>query len=168
MSVTLGLDSASKTGWAVLDGERLIEHGVMSTRAEDRIDAHKVDTFAAMAVGRFKPDVVVIEDAYLDKNVQTVKFLSRLAGHWEHAFGVRGVHTELVLADVWQQGVLAGLISRSSNRAERKYAAGLWVSRTFRGLKVDVDTADAIGMAMFVARRDAFAARVAAARARAR
>ena len=146
----LGLDSASLTGWALLDGERLIERGTV--KADEPI---KISEFATrLATSDYlRPDLVVIEDSYLGENVVTVKLLSRILGRWEQAFSTYGVPSEIMMADTWQQHVLAGLITRKSKREERKAACRQWVHITY-GIRVTEDVADAIGIATWVARRE--------------
>jgi Holliday junction resolvasome RuvABC endonuclease subunit len=90
-AVVLGIDSApSCTGWALVerdgDRERLIAHGLLRS-----VDHDVVNEFAGrIAMGDLPVDVVVIEDVYLDKNVDTVKVLSRLVGRWQQAFEPMG------------------------------------------------------------------------------
>lgn len=146
--IVLGLDSASTTGFALLDGERILESGTVDAREMKRIDV-----LAAFMCSRARPDLVAIEDNFLGINVNTVKVLSRIVGAWELAFAVRGVPTELVMASVWQKALLAGLPGGTKKRA------ATWVKATY-GLKVSEDVADAIGIAAFVARREIVAARI--------
>jgi Holliday junction resolvasome RuvABC endonuclease subunit len=159
--IVLGVDSAfTRTGWALLerDGpkERLIAHGLL-----EACDAEVVGGFAhRMATGQLAINVVVIEDAYLDKNVDTVKSLSRLVGRWQQAFEVLGLRTRLVMADVWQRGLLTGLITGKTEREGRKRAAQIWAKATF-GEALHTDEADAVGLAVWQLRQRAFTERVA-------
>jgi Holliday junction resolvasome RuvABC endonuclease subunit len=162
MSIVLGIDSAfARTGWALVerDGakERLIAHGIL-----DAVDYEVVSEFAGkMATGALTIDVVVIEDAYLGVNVDTLKALSRLVGRWQQAFEVLGLSTRLVMADVWQRGVLKGLMSTSTAREGRKRAAQIWAKATFAEA-LGEDEADAVGIATFEIRQRAFARRIGA------
>lgn len=148
--IVLGLDSASTTGWALVQGEKLLEHGLVN--ASER---RRQDTLAAYVCSRHRPDIAVIEDNYFGKNVDVVKVLSRIAGAWELAFAVRGVDTRLVMGSVWQKALLTGLIDNGSVSAARKAACARWVKATY-GLKVSEDEADAIGLATYVAREMAY------------
>jgi len=152
--IVLGIDSASCSGWALLDGCRPIKYGTINAREPARID-----TLAALVNSIGRPDLVAIEDSYLGENVNTVKVLSRIQGRFEQAFATRGIPTELVMADVWQKALLTGLITGKSKSAERKRAAAIWVKATY-GLVVSEDIADAIGIGTFVARRELFAGKV--------
>lgn len=154
--IILGIDSASVSGWCLLDGDRVLKFGTVNAREPMRIDA-----LAALVNSIARPALAVIEDSYLGENVNTVKVLSRIQGRWEQAFATRGIPSELVMADTWQKAILTGLISRKSKSEERKRAAAIWVKATY-GLTVPEDVADAIGLATHVARREMLAGRVAA------
>lgn len=163
MTIVLGVDSAfTRTGWALVEREgpkeRLIAHGLL-----EACDAEVVGGFAhKMATGPLGPDIkmVVIEDAYLDMNVDTLKSLSRLVGRWQQAFEVLGLRTRLVMADVWQRGLLTGLITGKTERDGRKRAAQIWAHATF-GEALHTDEADAVGLAVWQLRQRAFAQRIA-------
>lgn len=160
--IVLGIDSAfTRTGWALLerDGvrERLIAHGLL-----EACDYEVVGAFAhRMATGPLGPKIsmVVVEDAYLDENVDTLKALSRLVGRWQQSFEALGLKTRLVMADVWQRGLLTGLITGKTEREGRKRAAQLWAKATF-GEALHTDEADAVGLAVWQLRQRAFAKRV--------
>lgn len=149
--IVLGIDSASTSGWALLDGERILERGTIDAR-----DPKRIDTLAAFVCAKARPDLVAIEDNFLGVNVNVVKVLSRIVGRFEMVFAVRGVPTELVMASIWQKAILAGLPGGT------KKACATWVRATY-GITVGEDTADAIGLAVFVARRELVAARTRAA-----
>jgi Holliday junction resolvasome RuvABC endonuclease subunit len=144
--IVLGIDSASRSGWALVQGERLIEHGTVNGA-----DRKRQDTLAAYVCGKTRPDLVAIEDNYLGANVNVVKVLSRIVGAWELCFAVRGVDTRLVMGSVWQKALLTGLIDFGTKSTARKAACALWVKATY-GVKVSEDEADAIGLATHVAR----------------
>jgi len=149
----LALDSATTTGWAQLDGERLIGTGTVNAG-----DLLRLDAFAVFICARERPDLVVIEDNFVMRgrkaNPNTMKVLSRIVGAWLLAFAVRGVQTEIVMPGAWQKGVLPNL-----GAGKTKMAAALWVKATY-GLVVPEDIADAIGLATWIARREQLAARV--------
>jgi Holliday junction resolvasome RuvABC endonuclease subunit len=157
--LVLGIDSAFvRTGWALLEREglqeRLIAHGLL-----EACDADVVNEFAGrMATGPRTINLVVIEDAYLGENVDTLKSLSRLVGRWQQAFEALGLKTRLVMADVWQRGLLTGLITAKTERDGRKKAAQLWAQATF-GEALHTDEADAVGLGVWVLRQRAFAKR---------
>lgn len=158
--IVLAIDSAfTRTGWALMerDGrkERLIGHGLL-----EACDADVVNEFAGrMATGPLSINVVAVEDAYLGENVDTLKALSRLVGRWQQSFEVLGLKTRLVMADVWQKGILMGLITGKTEREGRKRAAQIWAQATF-GEALHTDEADAVGLGAWVLRQRAFAKRV--------
>lgn len=148
--IVLGLDAAARTGFALVEKtvgpERLIEHGSVDTGTADIIQ-----TFATnMATRRRAPDIVVIEDCYLDKNVQTLKALARLTGRWQQAFESMGLRTRLCMADVWQKRMLGQM--GGAGRASRKKAAMTWCRAWFKA-ELDPDAADAACMAAWECRR---------------
>lgn len=154
----LGIDSASIAGFAIVDGERLIEHGTIDAR-----DPRRVHQLVGDICVRLRPELAVIEDAYVARgahaNVATSMLLARLIGRWEMALSMRGVPTELLVAEAWQSQVLAGLCPARAKREVRKAAAARWVLATYR-VVVGEDAADAIGLATHVSRRETFAARL--------
>jgi len=162
VGLVLGIDSAPRrTGWALVerDGrqERLVAYGALTA-----VDADVVTEFSGQVVHRCPSiDVVAIEDAYYGENVGTTKALSRLVGRWQQAFEGLGLETKLVMADVWQRGILTGLITPKSGREARKAAAAIWVRSTF-GTALGADEADAAGLATWELRQRRFAQRAGA------
>jgi Holliday junction resolvasome RuvABC endonuclease subunit len=163
--IVLGIDSApAKTGWALVERkgskEALLASGVLGN-----VDAKVVREFAgAINSGTQRPELVAIEDVYYDdekiKDIRVVKVLSRLVGRWLQEFDTAGFESRLVMASVWQRGVLQGLITQVSKRADRKKAAKMFVRATY-GATCGEDEADAIAMATWVARTSTFATRIA-------
>jgi Holliday junction resolvasome RuvABC endonuclease subunit len=153
----LGIDSASTAGWAIVEGERLLEHGTVDAR-----DPMRVHHLVGDIVTRHRPELAVIEQAYVARgpkaNPEVTMMLSRLIGRWEMALALRAVPTELVNTKTWQTEILAGLITIKSKREACKAAAALWARGTYR-ISVSGDAADAIGIATWAARRALVAAR---------
>lgn len=154
----LGIDSASTAGWAIVDGERLLDHGTVDAR-----DPMRVHQLVGDLVVRHRPDLSVIEQAYVARgehaNPKVTMLLSRFIGRWEMALALRAVRTELVEAHAWQSQILAGLLPPKPKRDDRKAAAARWVKLTYR-VVVAGDAADAIGIATWAARRETLAARL--------
>jgi hypothetical protein len=150
--IVLGIDSATTAGWAVVDGERLIEYGTVDAR-----DPIRVWQLAGHLVVAHAPALAVIEDSYLGRgahaNVATAKLLSRLIGRWEMALAARGVRAELVLPQAWQTATLAGFLPPGRvKRDDRKRAAAAWAKATY-GVTITGDAADAVGLATYASRR---------------
>lgn len=157
--IVLGIDSASTAGWAVVDGERLIEYGTVDAR-----DPRRVWQLVGDVVTRRRPGIAVIEDSYLahgpKANVGTAKLLSRMIGRWEMALAAREVPSELVLPAQWQGETLAGFLPPGrATRDQRKAAAAAWALAVHR-VKVTGDAADAVGIATWASRRALVAARL--------
>jgi Holliday junction resolvasome RuvABC endonuclease subunit len=164
--IVAGIDSAELTGFAVVVAEpggreRLLRHGTLKIRK-----AADVERAVAELAGD-RPDLVAIEAPFIGVNVTTGLTLATLLGRWLQSWETRGVPTTTATASVWQTGVLSGLITPCSNRAERKAACRTWCKATFsgetRGVNLTEDEADAIGLATFAVRRAVLAAKVRAA-----
>ena len=156
--IVLGIDSASTAGWAVVDGERLLEYGTVDAR-----DPLRVHQLVGSIVTRLRPARAVIEQAYVGRgehaNPKTTMLLSRLIGRWEMALALREVPSELIEAQSWQSEILAGLLPSRPKRDDRKAAAARWAGLTFK-VNVAGDAADAIGIAAWASRRATMAARL--------
>jgi Holliday junction resolvasome RuvABC endonuclease subunit len=153
--IILGIDSASRAGWALVQGEKLLEHNVV-TEATNRL---RQDALAAYVCSKNRPDLVVIEDNFLSANVATLKVLARMVGAWEMSFAVRGVETTLMIPESWRAATVKALVPKKPVRADWKLAAKTWVRSTY-GVTVGEDEAEAICMASAVARTMAFDQRI--------
>jgi Holliday junction resolvasome RuvABC endonuclease subunit len=150
--IVLGLDSAEATGYAVVErdaaGERLVRYGVVPARP-----AHAAaDVAAAVAeLAAVGPDVVAVEEPFIHpRNPSTGLVLARLLGRWLQALEARGLTTVTVPASMWQPGVLPG-VTWATRSAERKAAAVAFARERF-GVQATEDEADAIALAVYVAR----------------
>jgi Holliday junction resolvasome RuvABC endonuclease subunit len=166
--IVLGLDSATRTGFGLIEHkagrETIVDSGVIDLSGRSGKRAEVIEDFARQILARVGTiDVVGIEDNYLDTNedkanVVTLKALARMVGRWEQAWEAIGVDTVLVNPQKWAAGILTGLIGPRANRQARKKASGLWVKATF-GLTPQEDEGDGIAIATFLARSRAFARR---------
>ena len=170
--IAVGIDCATKTGWAVVERkagrERLVGRGVLDLSGASGLPSELLSLFA----GRLNAEVplaglpVAIELPYLGRgkalNVVTLRTLARLCGRWEQALGVYGADVELVMADAWQRRILGKFGGRK--RAERKKAAKLWAAGTF-GVRLTEDEADAVAIATDLLRERDTAGKLAAAAA---
>lgn len=146
----LGLDSAERTGYAVVArdagrSERLVRHGAMPAR-----NAGDVDAAIAMLVDA-SPDLVAVEEPFVHpRNPSTGLALARLLGRWLQAFESRGFATVTIPASMWQVAILPGVTQRTRS-VERKAASVAFARERF-GVDVTDDEADAIALATWVAR----------------
>lgn len=161
----LGLDCATKCGWALVDNvsgkERMLGRGVMDLSRSTWNQIHWLAMYCRDP-DRL-PDVVVIELPYLDKNPVTLRTLAMLAGRFQQAFEAAGIPTELLMATQWQRKILGRF--GGNKREDLKKAVVLWARATF-GVVLTTDEADAAGIAMCVLRERTFRARCEAKRAR--
>jgi Holliday junction resolvasome RuvABC endonuclease subunit len=141
----LAIDSAEVSGWALLDGERLVGHGAVRVRTAAEVDA------AASELAAYVPDVVAVEEPFVHpRNPSTGLVLARLLGRWLQAFEGRGFAAVTVPASMWQPAVLPGITNRS--RSTGRKAAAIALARDLFAVEVGEDAADAIGLAVYVAR----------------
>lgn len=81
----LGIDTASRSGWAIFkttDKEATLDFGVISIETKDfyyKYD-HLIQLFGDLLsrVEKDKNKIVIIEDVFFSKNVNTLKILSRI------------------------------------------------------------------------------------------
>ena len=148
----LGLDVATTCGWALVDNatgkERSLGRGVITLARAPSDEIEKLVDYALSAPAH-KPDLVVVELPYLDKNPATLLCLAMLAGRFQQAFEVAGFPVELLRATQWQRTVLGGFGGKK--RDGLKKAAVLWARATF-GVPMTGDEADAHGIAACVLR----------------
>ena len=145
MSKLLALDQASRiTGYAVFDGDKLIDYGKITANDEDvgqrlvfirneinkLIDCHNIDE-------------IVLEDIQLQNNVvnnvQTFKTLAEVFGVLYELATERKIKNSAVLASSWKSTL--GIKGR--DRAAQKRAAQEWVIKTYN-VKPTQDECDAI------------------------
>jgi len=146
--IALGIDAATKAGWALVEEKagrlHLLDRGVLDL---DRPDAWNPVACLALHCRPPKPapDVVAIEIPWLGKNVATTITLARICGRFEQAFEPM-CPVIVVRASQWQASILGRLGGKT--RATLKPAAVLWARGTF-GVTLDIDTADAAGIAAY-------------------
>jgi Holliday junction resolvasome RuvABC endonuclease subunit len=84
--LSLGIDPASKTGWAIIDikdGEVNIDYGVIAIDSKDPFfKFNELIKFFESLIQKIKLDkrekVVIIEDCWLGRNVAALKMLARI------------------------------------------------------------------------------------------
>lgn len=148
--VVVAIDSAELSGFAVLvrhdDGREVLRHhGAETIRTAADVES-LVGRLAA-----YRPDVVAVEEPFVHpRNPSTGLSLARLLGRWLQAIEGRGITAVTIPASMWQPAVLAGVNQRTRS-AERKAAAVAFARERFE-VEVGEDAADAIALAVFVAR----------------
>jgi crossover junction endodeoxyribonuclease RuvC len=85
--IVLGFDpGTANTGWGVVErrGGRLaaLGHGCIVTSAKDgtHVRLRRIYDEARLLIGRFKPDVVVLEDLFVNVNVKTALAVGQAKG----------------------------------------------------------------------------------------
>jgi Holliday junction resolvasome RuvABC endonuclease subunit len=152
VSLFLGVDVATRTGWAIVEAtpgrEVLRDHGIVDATSDtplwEQIDA-VLDRCHHSAT-------VAIELPYLADNPHTLEVLARLCGQWEAIISMRaGFDVVMVKASQWQSAILTGLTDVHSKRAQRKRASKMWCLATY-GVDLDEDRSDAAALATWAAR----------------
>jgi Holliday junction resolvasome RuvABC endonuclease subunit len=144
-AVIVGVDSAERTGIAVICGARILRRGLCEVNDWQAVER------AADTIATFKPEVVAIEDVFVRLNNSTGLVLSRLLGRWLQAFERRGLATVTVLASTWQPVILAGRMTTRTPGPERKLACIAWALERF-GIALPEDQADACAIAAWAQR----------------
>ena len=142
----LALDQSSRiTGWALFDGNELIEYGKFDLSEEPNIGErlHQARCLVQDIINKLNVDKVILEDIYMDgqrvNNVQTFKILAEVFGVLYELCIDMNIPVEAVLAGTWK----STLGIKGKTRPEQKRAAQAWVAENY-GLKVVQDIADAI------------------------
>lgn len=149
MRTLLAVDPGSISGWAVVSitlNPMLLVYGNanMSKGSPTTIIIERILSNAAVP----PPERCVIEDQYLDKNVDSLKKLARSAGRWEEACISSGMTVDYVPAASWQRSELSAV--RQIARKERKRMSiakvhGIW------GVRASEHIADAALLARYAA-----------------
>jgi Holliday junction resolvasome RuvABC endonuclease subunit len=149
----LGIDCATRTGWALVHSDKgrevLLDHNVLELGGQNAWEW--VDWLVQKCSGGWRPNVVAIECPWLGKDPHALEVLARLCGRFEQAFEAAGCQVVVVKAQQWQCAVLAGLMNRTSKRAQRKRASKMWCLATY-GVDLDEDRSDAAALATWAAR----------------
>jgi Holliday junction resolvasome RuvABC endonuclease subunit len=151
--IALGIDAATKTGWAKVERgngrERLLEWGVLDFKKYAR-DPWNPAAFLALHCRAPEPvpNVVAIELPWMQKNAHVLLVLARICGRFEQAMGPSGAEIRVMCASEWQSKMLG---ATRMKRTMLKKLAVAWCRSNF---KVDLpeDAADAAVMAVFALR----------------
>lgn len=148
------IDAASGlSGWAVIERlararEAVVAHGRWRFRGR----SSAVEVVAAVnELAAYKPDVVALESPYVGSNPDTALVLAEFLGRFRQQLEVAGLETITTKAAVWQIGILRGLITTASPRADRKAASILWARRSL-GIEADDNVCDALGLGIWTLR----------------
>ena len=142
----LALDQSSRiSGWALFDGNELIEYGKFDLSEEPNIGErlHQIRCIVQDMINKLKVDKVILEDIYMDgqrvNNVQTFKVLAEVFGVLYELCIDMNITVEAVLAGTWK----STLGIKGKTRPEQKRAAQAWVAENY-GIKATQDEVDSI------------------------
>jgi len=147
--ILLSIDPGRVTGWAMinLETEEVLLFG--EVKAGDRF-------YISLLGDRMEDaDYLVIEDQYLDKNVDSLIKLAALRGGLEMLWAVRknnftlGINCLAVKPSTWQSALN---IPKRAGREKRKRAS-IFQAKVFTGKKLSENVADAVCIGLAIARR---------------
>lgn len=147
----LAFDQATlKTGYALFDGEDMVEHGVLKVKRKDYVSTDLRCRAMALAIDEMirerHPDLVVIEDVVLQKNPKVLIQLSRIQGEIIGYCDMMDMPIEIMSTSTWRTALG---FRPNQPRIDLKAEAQQFVLDTF-DLFVTDDEADAICMAYVV------------------
>lgn len=151
--IALGIDAATKTGWAMVGQERgrekLLEWGVLDFKKHDA-DPWNPAAFLALHCRQPapEPNIVAIELPFLGPSPHTLEVLARICGRFEQAFGPSGADVRVVRSNQWQPKMLG---PTRMKRAVLKKLAVAWC-RSNLGAVLPQDAADAAVLAVYALR----------------
>lgn len=143
----LGIDSStSSTGYAVLDGSKLISYGTIKTpKKADLIDKIiYVEEHLKQIIKAKKVEVVIIEDLAVTRNAAITKALAGLLYDLLVEFRKREMLVVQVRPSQWRKTCNI----KGKKREELKQNAIIF-AKTKYGIDVNDDEADAIGIANY-------------------
>jgi Holliday junction resolvasome RuvABC endonuclease subunit len=147
--IALGIDCATKTGWALVERtsgrERLLESGCLLLSGKN---PGVWVTWLREERDGPQPDVVAIELPWLGKNPHTLEVLARLCGRFEQAFS--GTPTRVIRAVEWQSKMIGRKLGGKTRDGLKK--ASKLVAGSLFGRPLSEDESDAALMATFALR----------------
>ena len=154
----LALDQASRiSGWAVFDGDQLIEYGKidLGNIADVGVRLHKLRQNVQSMIQQYNIDKVILEDIYMDgqkiNNVSTFKILAEVFGVLYELCIDLQIPVDAVLAGTWKSTHNI----KGKTRPEQKKNAQQWVIDNYN-IKPTQDECDAICIGAHVVKKQAF------------
>lgn len=147
--ILLAIDPGQVTGWAMIDieTEKVLLFGEVKTG----------DQFYISQLGELMEaaDLLIVEDQYLDKNVDSTIKLAALRGGIEMLWAVKkhnktlGINCLAIKPPKWQTALN---IPTKARRWQRKRAS-MFQAKALTGQKLSQDVSDAVCMGVAIARR---------------
>lgn len=150
--ISLGIDCATHSGWAVVDDsngkEEIVDTGLIDFSKIEETPWRGARSIIDVWGNREGPDVIAIELPWLGKNVATTIKLACFCGMFMQEMGRAWlVKPMLIGANEWQ----TKLLGTQGKRDRRKKAAIEWV-RLYFGQTLPEDEADAVCIATYALR----------------
>ena len=150
----LALDQSSRvSGWAVFDGDTLIEYGKFDVSSIYELGErlHQIRLKVKNLIDKYEVDKVILEDIYMDgqrvNNVQTFKALAEVFGVLYELCIDINKPVDAVLAGTWK----SGLGVKGKTRTEQKRSAQAWAQSHYN-VKATQDESDAVCIGAYAAR----------------
>lgn len=144
--IALGIDAATKTGWAQVERangrETLLDWGVLNLK---KLAWREIQTLAREHTSQ---QVVAVELPWLGKDPHAMGVLARICGRFEQAFEPGGADVRVIQASQWQSKMLGNV---RMGRDALKRLAIMWCHANL-GAKLPEDAADAAVMAVYALR----------------
>lgn len=138
----LSLDQATnKTGYALLENDKIITYGVFDVSKEKDvvIRISKIKKWLNEMLKKYKPDIVGMENVQYQANPLSHKILSELLGVLENNLYEKDIAYFIIEPSSWR----SELQIKGRKREEQKANAQKYIYNNF-DIEVDNDTADAI------------------------
>ena len=140
----IGVDTASRTGWCVVDTtdtECIFNYGFVDIKNQDKYFKYKqyIEIFQSLLKSHYK---VIIEESFYGRNVKTFQMLSRLGGFVYAVAHLKGVEDKsFLLATSARKGVgIKGNLKKPLAHIEFKKKLGIDID--------DEDIIDAVILAL--------------------
>lgn len=143
MSATIGIDAATTTGLAIIDGDDV---RTLSVRIPLADITRRVDTLRTL-IGTAAIGSVAIEQPYTGRHASAGLTVAKHVAMWEAAAHTLRLRVVRMTPSEWRRHTIPGVVGREKCKlAQRK-----WALRVY-GVDVTEDEADALGLAYAAAR----------------
>ncbi len=141
----LGVDPGYSLGYALLEGDRLVEHGTLSPKGTTAERLSSLYKGVLELINRLDAQVVALEKAFYGRSVPSLVKLAQVRGVVLAAAGTAGVE----VVEVHPAEAKRGITGRGSATKEQVV---FMVKNIFNLDKITTHEADAISIAFFISK----------------
>ena len=147
----LALDAATGiTGYSIYDDSKLVAYGTHSTSTyESEQKINEIKKWLEVVCQTVQPDLVIVEDIQLQKNVQMFQTLANLQGVIKDTLYEKKIPHELVYSSTWRSGLG---INKNAERENAKKITQDYVKMCYH-INATQDEADAICIGKFFSKQ---------------